>query len=57
MKNVQMKIDGSVLTITVDLSVAGTPSKSGKSKVLASTEGNVALAAFPEIKMGLNIYK
>ena len=56
MRNVDMKINGTVLTITVDLSVPGEMSSSGKSLVIGSTEGNVAVPDKPEIKVGLNVY-
>ncbi len=41
MKNVEMKIDGTILTITVDLAKEFGPSASGKTIIIASTEGNV----------------
>ncbi len=57
MKNVDIKIEGNKAIITVDLSKDYGPSKSGKTRIIASTEGNVSLPDRPEIKMGLNIYK
>ena len=59
MKNVKMAIDkDDILTITVDLNVNFGESKSGKSTVIASTEGNVALdGELSNIKIGLNVYK
>jgi hypothetical protein len=62
MKNVDIKRSGSILNITVDLAVKGEMSKSGKSIVLASTEGNIKLPSDAEDKgqeifIGLNIYK
>jgi hypothetical protein len=56
MKNVQMKIDKNVLTIQVDLSKNFGASKTGKSIIIASTEGNVSVGT-DDIKLGLNIYK
>lgn len=56
MRNVEMKVTGNILTITVDLSVPGEMSSSGKSLVLGSTEGNVSVPDKPEIKIGLNVY-
>jgi len=56
MKNVEMKIDGDILTITVDLSKEFGPSASGKTIIIASTEGNVAVPARDE-KVGLNVYR
>jgi hypothetical protein len=56
MKNVDMKLDGNILTITVDLSKEFGPSASGKTTIIASTEGNVSVLDREE-KIGLNIYK
>lgn len=57
MKNVDMKLNGTMLTITVDLSKEFGMSSSGKSMIIASTEGNVSIPEKEEIKIGLNIYK
>ena len=57
MKNVEMSVDGSVLTIRVDLEKDFGPSASGKTIIIATTEGNVAIPGFVEKKIGLNIYK
>ena len=56
MKNVDMSIDGNILTIKVDLSKEFGPSSSGKTIIIASTEGNVAVPEREE-KVGLNVYK
>ena len=56
MKNVELSITGNVLTITVDLSKEFGPSASGKTTIIASTEGNVTILGREE-KIGLNIYK
>ena len=59
MKNVEMKIEGTILTITVDLSKTYGPSSSGKTTIIASTEGNqrVPTDDARDIKIGLNIYQ
>jgi len=57
MKNVDMKITGTILTITVDISKEYGLSTSGKSLIIASTEGNVSIPEKEEIKIGLNIYR
>ena len=59
MKNVEMKVDGNILTIRVDLSKEFGPSSSGKTIIIASTEGNVAIAidGHEETKIGLNVYR
>jgi hypothetical protein len=41
MKNVEMTVEGTILTIKVDLSKEFGPSSSGKTIIIASTEGNV----------------
>jgi hypothetical protein len=56
MRNVEMKVNGSILTITVDLSKSGEVSSSGKSLVIGSTEGNVSVPDKEDIKVGLNVY-
>ena len=43
MKNVEMKVDGNILTIKVDLSKEFGPSSSGETIIIASTKGNVAI--------------
>ena len=55
MKNVDMKVEGSMLTIIVDLSKDFGPSSSGKTTIIATTEGNVTVPGREE-KIGLNIY-
>jgi hypothetical protein len=56
MKNIEMTIEGETLTIKVDLSKDFGPSKSGKTIIVASTEGNVSVPERNE-KIGLNIYR
>ncbi|HMK35790.1 MAG TPA: hypothetical protein VK463_12030 [Desulfomonilaceae bacterium] len=56
MKNVEISTDKDLLKITVDLSKEFGPSKSGKTIIVASTEGNKSVPGRVE-KVGLNIYK
>jgi len=56
MKNVQMTVAGNILTITVDLAKEFGPSSSGKTIIVASTEGNIAVPEREE-KIGLNVYR
>jgi hypothetical protein len=56
MKNVEMSVSGNVLTIKVDLSKEFGPSSSGKTIIIASTEGNVSIENREE-KVGLNVYR
>ncbi|HXA96267.1 MAG TPA: hypothetical protein VN323_11950 [Candidatus Dormibacteraeota bacterium] len=56
MKNVEMTVEGNVLTIKVDLSKEFGPSASGKTIIIASTEGNIAVPDRDE-KVGLNVYR
>ncbi|MEE8125189.1 MAG: hypothetical protein V3U07_08075 [Nitrospirales bacterium] len=56
MKNVELTVEGTMLTIKVDLSKDFGPSSSGKTTIIASTEGNVTIPTREE-KIGLNIYK
>jgi hypothetical protein len=56
MKNVQMAVEGNILTIKVDLSKEFGPSSSGKTIIIASTEGSVSVLDREE-KVGLNVYR
>jgi len=56
MKNVEMTVEGTILTIKVDLSKEFGPSASGKTIIVASTEGNVTVPTRQE-KVGLNVYR
>ena len=51
-----MKVEGNKLTITVDLSQRYGKSSSGKSIIIASSEGNQAIPGNEDIKIGLNVY-
>lgn len=57
MKNVEMVVEGNILTIRVDLSKEFGPSSSGKTLIIASTEGNASVPGREEAKVGLNVYK
>jgi len=57
MKNVEMKVEGNILTIKVDLTKEFGPSSSRKTIIIATTEGNIAVAGHEEAKIGLNVYK
>ncbi len=57
MKNIEMTLDGNILTIKVDLSKEFGLSSSGKSVIIASTEGNQSVEGKEEVKIGLNVYK
>ncbi len=56
MKNVAMTIEGNILTIKVDLSKEFGPSKSGKTIIIATTEGNQTIPDRDET-VGLNVYR
>lgn len=56
MKNIDMKVEGNILTVKIDLSKDYGESSSGKSIIIASTEGNQSV---PEsnAKIGINVYR
>lgn len=56
MKNIQMDLNGDTLTIKIDLSKTFGPSASGKTIIIASTEGNVAVPGREDVKVGVNVY-
>ena len=51
-----MTVEGNTLIIKVDLTKEFGPSSSGKTIIIASTEGNQSIPNRDEI-MGLNVYK
>ncbi len=57
MKNIEAKVQGDKLVITVDLTKNFGLSGSGKSIIIASTEGNVPVPGREEIKIGVNVYR
>ena len=57
MKNIEMSVTGTTLTIKVDISKTFGPSKSGKTTIIASTEGNIGVPTREDVRVGLNIYK
>lgn len=57
MKNVEMKLNGNILNITVDLSKEFGPSASGKTVIIASSEGNKSVPGYEDVKIGLNVYR
>ena len=61
MKNVDYEIKGNIMTIKIDISKSFGPSKSGKSDMIASTEGNKRIKVNEvtenDIWLGLNCYK
>jgi hypothetical protein len=56
MKNLDLALWGDILTITVDLSVTVGPSNSGKTVIIATTEGIVPLPGRKE-QIGINVFK
>ena len=56
MKNVETRVEHGKLIITVDLTKELGPSSSGKSVIIATTEGNVDVPG-TDVKIGLNIYR
>lgn len=52
-----MTVEGNILTIKVDLSNEFGPSSSGKTIIIASSEGNISVPGKEEAKVGLNVYR
>ena len=55
-KNIEARIEKNKLILEIDLSQDFGLSSSGKSRIIASSEGNAAPGQ-PEIKIGLNVYR
>lgn len=56
MKNCEMSVSGDQLTIKINLKERLGKSASGKSTIVATTEGNVSVPGFEDIKLGVNCY-
>ena len=56
MKNIEMQIDGDILTVKIDLSQRHGKSASGKNEIIASTEGNQSIPEHDAVRIGLNVY-
>jgi ABC-type molybdate transport system ATPase subunit len=52
-KNIEAELNGNILTLKVDVSKTFGPSKSGKTTIIASSEGNQKVG---EVTIGLNVY-
>ena len=59
MQNVDIKVDGNKLILTVDLTKTFGPSKSGKTTIIATTSGpvSVPIPGQTGVQVGLNVYK
>jgi len=57
MKNVEMSVADNILTIKVDLTKEFGPSSSGKTVIIATTEGNISIPDQEDKKVGLNVYR
>jgi hypothetical protein len=56
-KNIEIVVKDGKAIITVDLAKDFGRSGSGKSIIIASSEGNAEISGAPGVKLGLNIYK
>jgi hypothetical protein len=56
-KNIETKVQGDKLVITIDLTKNFGLSSSGKSLIIASSEGNVPVPGREDIKIGVNVYR
>ena len=55
MKNCDITVTGNKLEIVIDLSKSFGSSSTGKSEMIASTEGNTTVV--PGVSLGLNVYR
>ena len=53
-QNLKVKVEGTTMTIMVDLAGPTTLSASGKSDVIATTRGNVKVG---DLSIGINVYR
>lgn len=57
MKNVAVQIKDNKLILKIDLAKSHGKSKSGKSNVIATTEGNIDITGHQDVKLGLNVFQ
>ena len=57
MKNIDMQVQGDILTVRIDLKKEFGLSSSGKTTIIATTEGNVSVPEHESIKIGINVYR
>ena len=55
--NCGVNVDGTTLTLTIDLSRKIGPSKSGKTTIIATTSGNKEIPDTNGAIIGLNVYR
>ena len=56
-KNIEVTVKDGKAIITVDLSKSFGPSTTGKSIIIASSEGNAEIPGANGVKLGLNVYR
>lgn len=54
--NINCEIKDGIATLTIDLTKRLGPSKSGKTILVASTNGNIGIPENEAIKLGINCY-
>lgn len=57
MKNVDVRVEKKKLIIEIDLTKDFGASKSGKTTMIATTEGNFKVPGTDDVVLGLNAYK
>lgn len=57
MKNVKFELEGNILKIMVDVTKDYGPSSSGKTNIVATTEGGQSIQDLEDIKVNLTVYK
>lgn len=57
MKNVEMTREGDILIVKIDLTKTQGPSASGKTIIVATSEGNATVPGETDMKIGINVYK
>ena len=58
MRNIKASVKGKILTIEIDITAPGVDSQSGKTLVVATTEGNTSVDGLSaDFKLGVNFYK
>ncbi len=56
MQNIDVAVNGDIMTVRIDLSRRLGKSASGKTTIIATTGGNQKVAGSPDIQYGINVY-
>lgn len=57
MQNIEMSVNGDILTVKIDLSKRLGPSTSGKTTIVGTTSGNAKIPGHESLRIGVNCFE